>query len=437
MNETELRERLRELSHDLPDAADLGPLAWAQAEAASRRARRTWGMALGGGLAAAAATVLVVALLPGTPAPPPSASATGSASSSGPAPTGPGRTLRTTQSLGVTVHAMVPPEEQLRLPAYPDPGALGLPERLGWDADAVLPELTALGGVAESVRAVMLRKVEEGVYHPVLYIPDGPRAYVEVDLRVTEVGEVVNGTWPPPIVIHPDRHRIAILQRDGVLGLDARTGTVTAVRALGGTSGLQHLGWTPDGQWVIASGRDLAWRLDPFTPGSAHSVPSTAYPGRFQIAMAADRLARLSYTGTGSPDGRIPLPGPVGGVGARGPVATVTNDEGWSATSIWLTAEGQRVLGGFQGLYAVQVDNVPRAQVLVEPMAAGAQKGCCSALWWGPQDTLVLRADSPFGSRLLAWDVINGRLWRVSELPPTRDENGEYAVGEALDYVAL
>jgi len=336
---------------------------------------------------------------------------------------------------GTTVDLAPDPLQESELPPLPQASDISLPGRLGFAADATLPRLADLGGLAQPVRAVLLRHVDGGASHPVLYVPDRrDGAYVEDDsvtLRPLTDADGYSFAYLGPSTIAEDRHRMAFIQPDAVLVLDARDGSTHSWpvpdRLLSG-------GWSRDGHSVVVEGVASTWRVDAST-GAVTRVSGQAFPGRARLVSSTSGSPVLE---TARADGARAdaRPAPDGATGWWG--ETVTNLEGWSVSGAFLSPPVTATAASYQGLYAVQFDVSAHARVLAAPDTPGVPKGSVEARGWAPQDVVLFtsRTFSDPGTtttlRLLAWDVIDGRLWRVSELGPVSSLPGGFTGDVAL-----
>ncbi len=416
---TPIGTMLRDLAAEIPEP-DLAETAWAEGRRRVTRRRRVAGLAL----AVVAGTVAVVVGAVRAPSPD---AAPRPAERHAWTP----EVLRSTEVDGVRVDVLPPPGGLATLPRLPSAADLALPVHLGVGPEAVLPRLSDLGGVDQPVRAVLLRRDGTRLL-PVLYVPDrtdGP--YVAVDALPLQPLTASDGRRYPYLGAHaiaPDRHAVAFVRPGSVAVLDVRTGTTTAWPVPGG--GLVSGGWARDGRHLVVASATQSWQVDSRTGSVARAA--VAFPGPARLVLDADGNPELeSARADGGRADRRAVPGAVSGwVGE-----TLSNLEGWSATAAGLSSGVREVVGSTQGAYAVQFDTTPHARVLAAPDVEGVPKEALRALGWGPQDVLLVTATTyPDGGAqpavtLLAWDVIGGRLWRVSEVGPVSTGDG-WLVGE-------
>ncbi|GAA4403531.1 hypothetical protein GCM10023168_15160 [Fodinibacter luteus] len=413
----EVRELLELAADDLADV-DFAEQAWAQARWRHRSVvRRT---VLGSGLVAAAAAVVAVVVREPPPDPlraPPSAAATTAGAD--------GR-LAFVEVDGITVFMAPDPRAEGRLPPYPGADELAIPRHLGPGdptTRAVLGE-GGLAGVSEPVRAVFLVGAEGRRLNPVLYAPGAAVTHILVpgiQLRLPD------GSPPAmdPRAVAEDRHRIVFHQSGRVVVLDARDGSVVEVEVPDPT--LKTAGWARDGVTVVARGRDDNWLIDPGRGVVRHSDDPVHADWADLADVDGSPLLR-TYSGRGELTGSRELRGPP--VLPTGP--SVSNTEGWVAVGAFLPDTVQRDVERTQGLVAVQGDLRPVPRVLAATRSALVPNACYRPLAWGPQDVILFEARSERAGfqgtvrRVLAWDVIGARLWRVADVDRAASGVGEF-----------
>ena len=414
----DLGSALRDLSADLPEL-DFAERAWTEAgRRRSRRRRVATGVVMG---------ALAVALAVGA------GHALGSRDAALPARPGPDATAyRPAHVLvnGTYVDLAPLPGAEAGLPRLPGIGDVALPEQLGFAATASLPPLSQVGGIAEPVRAVLLRALGDGTYHAVLYVPGRPGGeYVEVDTVALEPLTRADGSSAGYLgarTITDDRHGIALVQPGKVLTLDVRDGSL---RTWPVADHLVSGGWARDNVTVIASSATRAWSINTATGGPARRLTVTALPG--QAALATDPSG-TPVLRSARADGTVGDERAVPALATTWWQDTVSNLEGWSASGAFFDTSVQAVASGYQGLYAVQFDIVAHGRLLAAPDVAGVPKGGLVARGWAPQDVLLysstsgVTADGVGTTRLLAWSVIDGRMWRVGDVGPVSTGPGGF-----------
>lgn len=383
------------------DEVEEPPLAAAAEDAAarSRRVRRR-GALLGGAVVVVGAAAAVA--LGGDPEPP----------APRPSPTtseGDGRLTRL-EVAGIGVY-LAPVDEEL-LPPYPDAPELALPGRLGPGPDRPLELLSAAGSSA-SVRAAFLVQVEPARYQPVLFLPrqtpDGllvPMA----PLRPTADTAGARGVPLGPRTIDTDRHRLVFPQPGAVVILEVRSARTFRIPVR--DENLVTAGWAPDGHTVVATSSTGRWLVDT-RRGTVVRAGGEVVPGWADIGVSGGRPMIRTFSGAGRLLSLRSLDGPE--IDAYG--EPISNIEGWACRATFFGASNA-TLGRMQGLMAAQSDVRPQPRILAAPN--DAPLFAYRPLGWGPRDTVLLESrsvgrDGPV-RRLLAWDVIEGRMYRVAEL---------------------
>lgn len=419
MNEPDLRTRLEELSVGLPDR-DLVEQAWAGGLEERRRARRRVTIA---GLAVACGAAILAGLAARAPSPPEPAPAT--QGTTRPAP----EDLVHRTTLLRTPVDVLPRSAQLdRLPAYPDAERVALTPDLVEPRGRVAGRLSELGAVDHSVRAVMLRVERDGSYRPVLLVPSASPDWVEVDTVTLTGAEGAAPSWPAldGDWINPDRRRVAFPQSRGVAVVDLRTGSTSTVAI---ADDITDVGWLGDGT-LLVTGEAHAWVVD----GAQVRRARPGLSSRPERLTSTDQggLVRESYAGDGSPAGVVELSRAWSSYGT-----TVSDIEGWSASTVFCTDPGCDAAGVPQGVYAVQVDGVPRGRVLATSVDDDTWKAGLTPLTWGPQGHLLVLSSSATGSRVLAWDVHEGEVYRVVTLAGVTPPGDDPQPGDLLPVLAL
>ena len=420
---TDLRDLLELASDDVPEV-DLATEAWDEARRQHRVVVRRTVLTVGA-VAAAGAVVAAVTHEPGSDVPAPDeadALAT------------PGEVGRLESVLvdGIPVFLAPDPENEARLPRYPDAGALAIPRHLGPGdaASRAVVGVDGVRGVPQRIRAVFLVVAEDGRRSPVVHVPQASPPHVLFpEVRVYE--------WPGttsvlgPRSIADDRHRVALPQPGRLVVLDARDGSLTEIEVPDPT--LASAGWSHDGMTVVARGRDAGWLVNPAT-GAVRKASGPVEPDWFDLADVGGSTGLRSFSGMGELTGSRPLPGqPVVPIGA-----SVANLEGWVARSAYLPGAYQDQVLRTQGLVVVQGDQRPTPRVLAATTSVLVPKGAYRVLTWGPQDTLLMesRSERPGFQgtvrRVLAWDVIGARLWQVADVDPAGSGVGDFSGRFAL-----
>ena len=419
----DLRTLLDRVAADVPQR-DLAATAWARAGEARRRSRL-----VGGALSATTALVIGVfaigATRSGEPALP---SAPHTVASLGPSVSG--------SASGPAVTMSVSPAEEASLPWLQDSVPVAFPTRLGFDANATLPQLSRTAGVAAKAAAVLVREHPKTL-HPVVYVPGLADPYLEidtVDLKLFDADTNDPVLALGPRVIHPDGHRLGFVQPGAVVFVDLTSATVSrvAIPVVDAREG----GWTINGSFVVTNGQ-RGWRVDP----GATAATEVALPisdATVQIRPnGSDPSDTSAQVRVYAPDGSV-VRASTRPVDLGDPWApSVTSMRGWSATGVWLTGRLESDLKAYQGIYVMLPDAQIGERLLAIPMADGQFKQGVTPLSWAGS-VLIYRSDTSFDHRLLAWDVITGKQWRVSDLPRGIDaDKTDRTFGNPLSVVSL
>ena len=409
---TELRDLLELASEDVTEV-DLADRAW-QAAAAERRVVRRRVLLGAGGLAAAGALATVLGR--------------GDERAAAPATTSDDAAEALDERLvgALRVCAGPRPADEASLPPYPDSEVLALPGLLGTGAERPRPVLSpdGIAGTNASVRAVLLVRAVQGGFQPVLYTPLAEPQHLHVPgMLLVPVRTGTGGDTDPvlgPRTIDDDRHRVVVAQPRKVVVLDARDASVTDIAVPDET--LVSAGWTHDGRTVVAAGRDDAWLVDTVTRTVRRSTEPAA-PGWGSFAREEDLLVLRSFSSEGALTGSRPVP-TTPAVPYGEPVA---NLELWTASGADLEPALTTILDRSQGVLAAQDDLSISPRLLAAPDDPSVPGRAYRPLAWGPRDTLVLESRSVVGPgeerwRLLAWDVIGARLWRVGDVEAAEDQ---------------
>ena len=419
----DLRTLLDRVAADVPQR-DLAATAWARAGEARRRSRL-----VGGALSATTALVLGVfaigATRSGEPALP---SAPHTVASLGPSVSG--------SASGPAVTMSVSPAEEASLPWLQDSVPVAFPTRLGFDANATLPQLSRTAGVAAKAAAVLVREHPKTL-HPVVYVPGLADPYLEidtVDLKLFDADTNDPVLALGPRVIHPDGHRLGFVQPGAVVFVDLTSATVSrvAIPVVDAREG----GWTINGSFVVTNGQ-RGWRVDP----GATAATEVALPisdATVQIRPnGSDPSDTSAQVRVYAPDGSV-VRASTRPVDLGDPWApSVTSMRGWSATGVWLTGRLESDLKAYQGIYVMLPDAQIGERLLAIPMADGQFKQGVTPLSWAGS-VLIYRSDTSFDHRLLAWDIATGKQWRVSDLPRGIDaDKTDRTFGNPLSVVSL
>lgn len=300
--------------------------------------------------------------------------------------------------------------------------SVGLPERV---ADpGTLPSFTANRSARLSV--VTLDPIGRGRFEPVLDVGLGLE---RVSYELHPFADV-NGVRIElgPRSVHPDGTQVVFADQGGIHVLDLTTNVMT--RIVVADQALVHAGWSIDNERIVAWSDSRGWLVDPRR--DVEEVNTPVYDGHYRLTTGRRGTTVLeSHSADGALSGSTPLSLPVESF--WGPTASALT--GWAAAGMALSTAAARALSPWwQGVIAVNADVPSSWRLLVSPDEAGAsrQKGACLALGWASQEILLIAAYGD-GVAVLAWDVVAGRMWRVSDLSNLIDVgNGHLMRGLAL-----
>ncbi len=404
----ELRELLDLATEEVPEPA-LAAEAWEAARRHRRTVRRR-GLLIGAVVVAGGAVAATV-VGGGDAAPGPPPEPTGGAD---------GR-LESILVAGARVYLAPDPRLEPGLPLYPEAARMALPQRVGPGVERPLDTLSPAGSQAP-VRAVYLVRIGEDRYQPAVFLPrQSARAQVVAmaALHATEGSGL--GISLDPRTIDADRHRLVFPQPGEVVILEVRSARTRRIPVH--DDGLTSAGWATDGRTVVASSGTAGWLVDTVT-GDVARAGQPVNPGWAGIGVGGGSSGRAriqSFSGRGQMLSVRSLEGP--DLDVYG--SSVSNTEGWACRGAYLgqiRATGNRM----QGLVAVQGDLRPAPRILAAAASAGVPLGAYRPLDWGPADTVLLESRSLEAGRtvlrVLAWDVIEDRLYRVADVDSPVDD---------------
>lgn len=418
---TDLSELLRDTARAVDDT-DLLDRVEAAVSAHRRRVRRRWAAGLAAtALGAAAVAVLAPSgVVTPRPAPDPALRQT---------PLAPDGRLVGTSLGAVGIFEAPPPSGQATLPVYPERGAVALPERLGFDPRDTLPRLQPQ---SLPVRA-LLGRWRSGKIVPVAYIPGAEEPYVELPLEVEP--DPMHGTLRlGPHSIDAAGHRVLLIQGRDVVIVDTRAASVTEVPVDLGRRGedpIECAQWTPVSEHIEVVSSTARVLVDPATRTVTPLAPAAVCSAGWRtLTTDSTGAALVSLDAARAVISERRLPGPVSDMWS----SRVENIEAWVAGGVFLD---QGRVPGYQGILAVQEDSVLRPKILMATDAPGVQKGTFVALGWGPRDVLLLSAATSqrpdtVDRRVLAWDVIEDRLYQVGTIAPSGSGEGDFTGDLAL-----
>ena len=303
-------------------------------------------------------------------------------------------------------------DAEAALPLYPASASMALPRAFG-PGEPPLPILSPAGSDA-SVRAVYLVRVREDRYQPAVLLPrrsERPWVVAIAALRPVRDAAGTERLGLGPRTVDTDRHRLVLVQPGEVVVLDVRS--VRTLRIPVPDTGLLEAGWALDGRTVVARSATQAWLVDTRTSAV------TRAGGPVETGWAGIRVtAGTVFVQAFSPAGRLTGVRSVSGPDLEVSGPSVSNIEGWACRAATLVS-GSGV-GRRDGLVAVQGDLRPSPRFLAAP--EGSTPPAYRPLVWGPRDTLLLESRVGETTRVLAWDVIGGRLHRVGQVAAATED---------------
>lgn len=400
----EVRDLLELATDDLDDPA-LAEAAWEDALRRRRTVRRRGLVAGAVALVGGAAAVVLTGRDPEpTRRPGPTATSTGAVA---------GR-LQGVPVDSIQVYLAPEPALEPRLPLYPDAARLALPERLGPGANRPLDILSPAGSTA-SVRAVFLVRVDAERVQPALFLP---RQSTELQLvAMAPLRPTVDASGNTALSLGPravdsERRRVVFAQPGAVVVLEVRSGRTFRLPVK--DDHLATAGWATDGRTIVAGNGSSGWLIDSVTGDTTRTV-SAVNAGWADIGTAGGPPTLRAFAGNGRLTNLRSLDGPDVDVFGE----SVSNTEGWACRTVFFGSV--RSTGGrMQGLMAVQGDLRPTPRILAAAASEEVPLAAYRPLAWGPRDTVLFESRSFVAERevlrVLAWDVIENRLHRVSEL---------------------
>lgn len=405
---------LLELVADEVIEVEIAGSAWAAAQARRRTVRRR--TALVGGVLAATGVAGVVAGRedPRPPAPSPR-----------PSPSD-GR-LPSLAVAGGRVLLAPAPADETSLPRYRDAARTALPERFGPGEERPLPLLSPTGN-SSSVRAVYLVRVRAERYQPAILQPRRSARVALVPmaaLRPTVDPTGGRAVHLGPRTIDSDRHRLVFAQPGAVVLLDVRSARTHRFEVP--DEHLTRAGWAPDNETLVVTGEGRGWLVDART-GAVTRSAHVLNPGWGDLASSVGQAAVRSFSGRGRLVSLRSIDGP--DLDLYGD--SISNTEGWVCRGAYIgeiAATGNRL----QGLVAVQGDLRPSPRILAASAVEGVPLAAYRPLGWGPRNTVILESRRAVAgrivSRVLAWDVVEDRLFVVGEVDPASDAEDEGFTG--------
>jgi hypothetical protein len=311
--------------------------------------------------------------------------------------------------------SMMPMEgTEAQLPAY----AAGLPSVI--DTHAPAQRMSSLSKPVDAFVAVYLREVGQR-FQPVLVLYDGTQVLVDrVTLAPTRVGADLGA--PLGVRAVGNGYDVLFAQPGAVLWLDVRTGAVHTIPVP--DPQLIDAGWTTT-QLIVARSPTRAWTIDPWEGGgSVRATSPAAYAGQVQISahqVQPDSLVLTPHDDHGVAQPGVTLSAPVTGIWGD-----TVSTQGRAASGVFFdqfavhSAMGRGAGPIDQGLIAARTQGDPNPRLLLAPESpvgqTGRFTGCCTALGWADESTVLLRAYGSHGVWVLAWDVDTGSMYQVAWL---------------------
>jgi DNA-directed RNA polymerase specialized sigma24 family protein len=403
-SDDEVRDLLELATDDLDDPA-LAEAAWEDALRRRRAVRRRVLVVGAVALAGGGAAVALGGREPASTAAPRPAT-TSSAAVAG--------RLRAVPVDGIDVLLAPEPALEPRLPAYPEAPRLALPGRLGPGAGRPLGILSPAGSTA-SVRAVFLVRVAEDRVQPALFLPRQSselQLVAMAPLRPTVDAGGNTGLSLGPRAVDSERRRVVFAQPGAVVVLEVRS--ARTFRLPVEDDNLSTAGWATDGRTIVAGNGSSGWLVDSVTGDTTRTV-SAVNAGWADIGTSGGPPTLRAFAGNGRLTNLRSLDGPDVDVYGE----SVSNTEGWACRTVFfgsVRSTGNRV----QGLMAAQGDLRPVPRILAAAATEEVPLAAYRPLAWGPRDVVLFESRSFVAEReslrVLAWDVIENRLYRVSEV---------------------
>ncbi len=265
------------------------------------------------------------------------------------------------------------------------------------------------------VGAVLLRPTSPGHYRPVVLSARGRWAQAELDLVPTVDAD---GNESPPLTataVSPVGSLVAFPQPNAVVILDTTTGTTRRITVPSPT--IRNVGWMPSGDLLLASGDAGTYLVSAsglVSQVDARSDPSSATPPMALDSIdTREALVRIDPSGERTADlwTDLPVSSWLG--------ATFTTNTLAARTFIPDSSSQLRSLRGDAEVVAVLDGRSPTAGALLLMGGGGdlpRAKNCCGVLGWYDEHTLLVESRTTAWNWILAWDVLTGRVMRVTEL---------------------
>jgi hypothetical protein len=279
------------------------------------------------------------------------------------------------------------------------------------------------------IAAVLLARLRDGRYRPLLLDQDGHWAVAGVALAPIRTGPPLS-----PGAVSPDGRFVAFPQPGELLLLDGATAGIRNVALP--SHDLSAISWLPDGQRVLVSGSGAAYSVlagpgqvgEPNVTALVGGDDPSALTAPYRLEGSLGRVSLMQYTLASGwiLQDQLPLPatswiGQAFTAGSR--VARLFLAP--KLPQIVTVASRPQVVAAI----SIQPSLPSRLLVLGDTPAATSppmerstgpdevrKPGCCSVLGWYDEHTLLVRAVGKQSGWLVAWDLQTGEVRRVTEL---------------------
>ncbi len=278
------------------------------------------------------------------------------------------------------------------------------------------------------VAVVLMREVEPGRYHPFLRSMGGRWAESTIDLVPTKDALGNNVAPLSTTAVAPSGSTVAFAQPGKLVVLDTTNGHAEDIPVPSAT--ISHVAWTTTGDRVMVTGPDAAYRVivGDLTPGLQRVVPiaQPADPDVLTPPLALDSdstgqtLMSYDANGRGRLVQRPALP-------VYRWVGSTFSSGGLSARSL-IPRQLPKLTENGQALAVVEANpQAPRKLMLLPDSIKEVRLPGRGVLGWYDDHTVLFESRTNDGGWILAWNVLNGQLLRVTEL-----HVDSYALGPTL-----
>jgi hypothetical protein len=267
------------------------------------------------------------------------------------------------------------------------------------------------------VAVVLMLQVEPGRYHPLLRSVGGRWAESSIELAAAKDAD---GNRVAPLSttsVAPSGSMVAFAQPGKIVVLDTTSAHVEEIPVPSAT--IDHVAWTTTSDRVMASGPDAAYRVivGDVTPGLQRvvQIARPADPAVLTPPLALDSDATgetlVSYDANGR--GRL----------VQRPALPVNRWVGSTFSSGGLSARSlvpqpvPRLDHSAQALAVVEADpQSPRKLMVLPDSLKEVREPGSGVLGWYDDHTILFESRTTDAGWILAWNVQNGQLLRVTEL---------------------